>query len=111
MPNLCHVFGQSRRASAQLMGSRLTGLPGSESLGMTKAFGRDFQLQRLLENASKIKGTVTLVYGFEIGCGTKDSMDFPTPPASGVKVESEVIHQQQNSAGYKQPNHSLPNRL
>jgi hypothetical protein len=78
---------------------------------MAKVFGRDSQLQRLLENASKIKVMVTFVYGFEIGCGTKDSMDFRTPPASGIKVESEVIHQQQNSAGYKQPNHSLPNRL
>ena len=78
---------------------------------MAKVFDLDFSVTRLLENISKIKGTVTFVYGFEIGCGTKDSMDFPTPPASGIKVESEVIHQQQNSAGYKQPDHSLPNRL
>ena len=78
---------------------------------MAKVFDRDFQLQRLLENTGKIKGTVTFVHGFEIGCGTKDSMDFPTPPASRIKVESEVIHQQQNSAGYKQPDHFLPNRL
>lgn len=60
---------------------------------MAKVFGRDFQLQRLLENTGKKKGTVAFVYGFEIGCGTKDSMDFRTPPAPGIQVESEVIHQ------------------
>ena len=69
------------------------------------------QLQRLLEDTGEIKGTPAFMYGCEGGCGAKDLMDFRTPPASGIKIESVVIHEQQDSAWYKQLDHSLANRL
>jgi hypothetical protein len=69
------------------------------------------QLQRLLEDTGEIKRTPAFVYGCQGGCGAKDLMDSRTPPASGIKIESEVIHQQQDSAWYKQLDHSLANRL
>ena len=66
---------------------------------------------RFLEDTSEIKGPAAFVYGCEVGCGAKDSMDLRAPPAAGIKIEGEVIHQQQDSAGYKQLGHSLANRL
>jgi hypothetical protein len=48
-----------------------------------------------LEDACEIKGPAAFVYGCKVGCGAKDSMDFRAPSAAGVKIEGEVIHQQQ----------------
>src|ERR1700724_1775111 len=86
-------------------------LRGFASKIHTKARVLSLQLQRLLEDTGEIKGTAAFVYGCEVGRGAKDSMNFRAPPAAGIKIESEVIHQQQDSARYKQLDHSLANRL
>jgi hypothetical protein len=52
---------------------------------------------RFLEDTGEIKGTAAFVYGCEVGCGAKGSMDFRAPPAAGIKIENKVIHQEQDS--------------
>ena len=72
---------------------------------------RESSALRFLEDTDEIKGMAAFVYGCEAGCGAKDSMDFRAPPAAGIKIENEVIHQKQDPAGYKQLGHSLASSL